>query len=236
MKTPVLSLRQVGVCYKSKRGVFGTPFWAIKDVSLDLYHGETLGVIGRNGVGKSTLLRLMAGIFKPDCGEIVTEAGIKASLLALQLGFLPHLSGRENAVLSGMLLGLKRREILAKMEAIIEFAGLEEFIDKPIATYSSGMTARLGFAVAFQADPDILLVDEVLGVGDEEFRQKSTQAMRAKMQSNRTIVFVSHNIELVRQLCTRVVWVEEGVSRMSGTPAEVLPAYHQFMRSGVHRV
>jgi lipopolysaccharide transport system ATP-binding protein len=220
--------------YKSKRGVFGKPFWAIKDVSLDLYQGETLGIIGRNGVGKSTLLRLMAGILKPDKGEFINYGSYKASLLALQLGFLPYLSGRENAVLSGMLLGLRRQEIQSKMNAIIEFSGLGEFIDRPIATYSSGMMARLGFSVAFQAEPDILLIDEVLGVGDAEFSKKSAKAMQERMKSDKTIVFVSHNAALIRQLCTRAAWIEEGITRISGIPEEVLPLYHRFLETDVH--
>ncbi|MBE9563465.1 MAG: ABC transporter ATP-binding protein, partial [Proteobacteria bacterium] len=204
---PILSLRNVGVSYK--RRIFSEPFWAIKDVSFDLYHGETLGIIGRNGVGKSTLLRMMAGIIKPNIGTFVNR-GYHASLLCLQLGFIPYLSGRENAILSGMLMGLRKKEIKTKIDAIIEFSELGKFFDEPIATYSSGMKARLGFSVAFQVDPDILLVDEVLGVGDENFRQKSTRVMREKISSNKTIVLVSHLTAMIKKLCIRVVWIEEG--------------------------
>ncbi|HIE01253.1 MAG TPA: ABC transporter ATP-binding protein [Thiotrichaceae bacterium] len=227
-KSPVFSLRHVGVFYKRNRGVFGEPFWAIKDVSFDLYQGETLGIIGRNGVGKSTLLRLMAGIIKPSIGEFVNH-GYQASLLALHLGFIYYLTGRENALLSGMFMGLRKKEVHAKMEAIIEFAELGDFIDQPLATYSSGMVARLAFSVAFQADPDILLIDEVLGVGDAEFSQKSATAMQDKIRSNKTIVLVSHNAAVIQQLCNRVVWIEDGVSKSEGETATVLTEYQQFL-------
>ena len=225
---PVLSLHNAGSFYKRKRGVFGEPFWAFKDISFDLYQGETLGIIGRNGVGKSTLLRMMAGITKPNKGTFVNY-GYQVSLLSLQLGFIHYLSGRENAVLSGMLMGLRKKEVKAKMDAIIEFSELGDFIDQPIATYSSGMVARLGFSVAFQVDPDILLIDEVLGVGDAEFSQKSAKVMQEKIHSNKTIVFVSHNAALIQQLCNRVVWIEEGISRTEGDPSSVLKEYHQFL-------
>ena len=225
---PALSLKHVGIYYKRNRGVFGEPFWALKDVSFDLYPGETLGIIGRNGVGKSTLLRLMAGIIKPNKGSF-NNYGYQTSLLSLNLGFIYYLTGRENAILSGMLMGLRKAEIQAKMEAIIEFSELGEFFDQPIATYSSGMLARLGFSVAFQVDPDVLLIDEIFGVGDAEFRQKSTRLMQDKIQSHQTIVFVSHQDALIRQLCQRVVWIEDGVSKAEGLAAHVLKEYHQSL-------
>ena len=225
---PILSMRNVGVYYKRNRGVFGEPFWALKDVSFDLYPGETLGVIGRNGVGKSTLLRLIAGIIKPNKGTFINN-GCQVSLLSLRLGFINYLTGRENIMLSGMFLGLRKTEIKAKMDAIIEFSELGDFIEQPIATYSSGMVARLGFSVAFQVDPDILLIDEVLGVGDAEFSQKSTRVMQEKIRSNKTIVFVSHNGELIKKLCNRTVWIEDGISQAEGDTATVLKKYHQFL-------
>jgi len=224
----IMSLKNVGLSYRRKRGVFGEEFWALKDVSFDLYQGDTLGIIGRNGVGKSTLLRLMAGIMQPSHGQLI-NTGYQASLLSLQLGFIYYLSGRENAILSGMFMGLRKREILKRMDSIIEFAELGDFIDQPIATYSSGMLARLGFSVAFQVDPDVLLIDEILGVGDAEFYQKSTKVMQEKIHSNKTIVFVSHHAALIQQLCNRVVWIENGVSRMAGDTRTVLAEYHKFL-------
>lgn len=224
----ILSLRNIGVYYKRRRGIFGEPFWALKDVSFDLYQGETLGIIGRNGVGKSTLLRLLAGIIKPNQGTYINR-GYHAALLSLQLGFTYYLTGRENAILSGILMGLHKKEIKAKLDTIIEFSGLREFIDQPIATYSSGMVARLGFAVAFQVNPDILLIDEVLSVGDAEFSQKSAKAMQERMRSNKTVVFVSHNAVLIQQLCHRTVWIEDGVSKAEGDTNSVLMEYHRFL-------
>jgi lipopolysaccharide transport system ATP-binding protein len=221
----VLSLRDVGLSYVQRIGLFKRKrFWALKSISFDLYHGETLGLIGRNGAGKSTLLRLLAGIIDAEQGEIISDDS-QASLLSLQIGFIPHLTGRTNAILSGMLLGLQRNEVESMMAQIIQFSELENFIDQPIRTYSSGMKARLGFSVAFKADPDILLVDEVLGVGDEEFRKKSATAIQEKIRSNKTVVLVSHAPQVIRQLCDRVVWIEKGVVKMEDEAGIVMDAY-----------
>jgi lipopolysaccharide transport system ATP-binding protein len=207
----------------------GELFWALQDVSFELYRGETLGIVGRNGAGKSTLLRVLAGIITPERGKVVGN-GYQASLLSLQVGFVPHLTGRENAILSGLLLGLHRREVEAAINEIIEFAELAEFIDEPVRTYSAGMKARLGFAVAFQANPDVLLIDEVLAVGDAEFRKKSAAAMRERIQSDKTVVLVSHNAPTLRELCDRAVWIENGVSRAEGSTEVVLRQYQATMR------
>ncbi len=228
----LLRLENVGVSYTRRGGLRRQPpFWALEDVSLEIFRGETLGVIGRNGVGKSTLLRLLAGIIRPDRGSISFDRPCHISLLSLQVGFIPQLTGRENAVLSGMLLGMRRKEIEARMGEIIAFAELEDFIDQPISTYSTGMRARLGFSVAFQADPDILLVDEVLGVGDAEFREKSARAMRQKICSNRTVVLVSHNPQTIRNLCDRALWVEKGCTLLESDPDSVLAAYTDTLKS-----
>jgi lipopolysaccharide transport system ATP-binding protein len=224
-----LSLNNVGIHYGHKIWSLHKPFWALKDVTFELYHGETLGIIGRNGVGKSTLLKVMSGIIKPNRGQFINQNNSTASLLSLQLGFVEHLNGRENAILSGMFLGMRKKEIIAKLPAIIEFADLGEFIDHPVGTYSSGMSARLGFSVAFQTNPDILLVDEVLGVGDANFMEKSAKVMQEKIKSNKTVVFVSHNGDLIKKLCNRVVWIEDGISRMEGDPDEVLNEYHKYL-------
>lgn len=221
-----MTLRNVGICYQRGGGIFrrGDPFWAVKDVSFDLNKGEVLGVVGRNGAGKSTLLRLLAGIIRPDKGTFVNN-GHKASLLSLQVGFLPYLTGRKNAILSGLLLGLTYSEIEQKMSAIAEFSQLGDFFEEPIHTYSSGMKARLGFSIAFHADPDVLLIDEVLGVGDVDFRKQSEAAMREKIRSGKTVVLVSHSAATIRQLCDRAVWIEGGITRMEGDPDTVLVAY-----------
>jgi lipopolysaccharide transport system ATP-binding protein len=218
-------LENVGVSYERRQSLFRSQrFWALEDVTFSLYHGETLGVIGRNGAGKSTLLRLLAGIIGPDRGR-VERHGCRASLLSLQAGFLPRLSGRENALLSGILLGLSRESVLGRMSTIIEFAELEDAIDEPLHTYSAGMKARLGFAVAFQANPDILLVDEVLGVGDPQFRKKSSSALRERIRSDKTVVLVSHNLDMVRDLCNRVVWIKDRCTFREGPTEVVLKEY-----------
>lgn len=231
----IIELRNVGVSYTRRAGMLrGQKFWALHDVSFDLRHGETLGVVGHNGAGKSTLLRLLAGIMAPDHGEVISRTE-RVSLLSLQAGFVPHLTGRENAILSGILMGLSRREMLERMQDIIEFSELGEFIDEAVRTYSSGMRARLGFAVAFQADPDVLLVDEILGVGDAGFREKSTLAMKQKIASDKTVVIVTHNPESITDLCNRMVWIHNGVTRAIGEPSELLRQYQESFGHGSSR-
>ena len=229
-KQLALSLQNVGTFYWRQAGYLRKErFWALKDVSFDLHHGESLGIIGRNGAGKSTLLQVLAGILRPDRGELINY-GVQAALLSLQIGFVPYLTGRQNALLSGMLIGLHRKEVIEKMADIQAFSELGEFFDQPISTYSSGMKARLGFSVAFQLDPDVLLIDEVLGVGDTEFRVKSSQIMREKILSDKTIVLVSHNPSTIRELCNQAVWIENGVTQAEGETQDVIQRYEHFLR------
>lgn len=224
---PVIELKNVGVCYSRRSGFMRqSKFWALHDVTFDLRHGETLGVIGHNGAGKSTLLRLLAGILSPDHGRIVTRA-TRVSLQSLQVGFVPYLSGRDNAILSGIMLGLRRNKVIEKMDEIRDFAELGDFFDEPVRSYSSGMRARLGFAVAFQADPDVILIDEVLGVGDAAFREKSAAAMRNKIVSDKTVVVVTHSVETVRELCDRVIWIDHGITRIVGDTEDVLAEFQR---------
>lgn len=233
----VLELINAGVSYHRKRGRLPwrhKKFWALKNVSMELFQGETLGIIGRNGAGKSTLLRLLAGIIRPDRGRFV-DYGQQATLLSLQVGFVDHLSGHENAILSGMLLGMDRKEIEEKMPSIVDFAELADFIDEPIATYSSGMRARLGFSTALHVEPDILLIDEVLGVGDAEFKEKSKKAMREQLRSNKTVVIISHSINLIREVCDRTVWIDRGQTRMMGSTPEVTHAYVKAVEESRNR-
>lgn len=227
---PLLSLRNVGAYYWQQKNYFRKQrYWALKDVSFDLHHGECLGVIGRNGAGKSTLLKLLTGIIKPDKGELHNN-GAQAALLSLQIGFVPYLTGRENAFLSGMLLGMPKAAIAERLDNIMAFSELDEFFDQPINTYSSGMKARLGFSVAFQMDPDILLIDEVLGVGDAEFNAKSSRVLREKIRTNKTVVLVSHSTHTIKDLCHRAVWIEDGITQLEGETADVLKAYEHFLK------
>lgn len=208
-------------------------FWALRGVSLDIPSGMTLGVIGSNGSGKSTFLKCLTGILTPERGEVRVHGRVSA-LLELGAGFHPELSGRENVFLNGAILGLTRREILNRFDAIVEFAGLEDFIDSPVKNYSSGMYVRLGFAVAAHVEPEILLIDEVLAVGDESFQRKCAERIEEFRREGRTIVFVSHGLNLVEQLCESVAWIDHGELKEIGPAGIVISAYqglsHQAQR------
>jgi homopolymeric O-antigen transport system ATP-binding protein len=226
-----INVEKVGVAYRRKSGVFRhEKFWALNDVSFDVYHGETLGVVGRNGAGKSSLLRILAGIVSPDKGRVVNH-GVTASLLSLQVGFLNHLTGRENAILSGMMLGLSKDQVLKKIDGIREYSDIGDFFDQPVNSYSSGMRARLGFSVAIYINPDVILLDEVLGVGDIEFREKSSETIKSIIKSDKTVVLVSHNGSVIKRLCDRVVWIDNMQTRMQGDPEEVVTCYEQSIKT-----
>ena len=199
-------------------------FTVLKDISFEVSVGETIGIIGKNGAGKSTILGLLAGVLKPSSGQVTVDGRI-APLLELGAGFHTELSGRENILLNGILLGMLKREVEKNIDSIIEFSELEEFIDQPIRTYSSGMLARLGFSVAVHSEPDILLLDEVLAVGDHDFQKKSIEKMLGFKRSGKTIVFVSHSIEQINQICERIIWIEQGEVILSGDPEEVISNY-----------
>jgi ABC-type polysaccharide/polyol phosphate transport system ATPase subunit len=200
-------------------------FTALKDVSIEVKRGEIIGIIGRNGCGKSTLLRVMAGIYPPDEGKSFV-AGEISLLAGLGSGFSPHQTGRENAILYGSILGHNEEEMKSKLPEIIEFSELGTFIDEPIRTYSAGMKARLGLAVASAINPDILLIDEVLGVGDPNFREKSKKKILSMVEGAGTVVIVSHSFGLMKSICDRLILVHEGVISANGDPAEVIQAYH----------
>jgi len=231
-KQLAISVENVGVAYLRRAGFLRKEkFWALKDVSFDVFHGETLGIIGRNGVGKSTLLRLLAGIISPDSGGIITH-GVSASLLSLQIGFIGHLTGRENAILSGMMLGLSKSEMIDRMDEIRSYTDIGDFFDQPVRGYSSGMRARLGFSVTTYANPDVILLDEVLGVGDADFRKKSALTMREKIKSNKTVVLVSHQKSLIMDVCDRVVWIDDGYIQAAGDAPEVMNNYTNNLTEG----
>jgi ABC-type polysaccharide/polyol phosphate transport system ATPase subunit len=200
-------------------------FTALNNVSIEVKRGEIIGIIGRNGCGKSTLLRVMAGIYPPDEGKSFV-AGEISLLAGLGTGFSPHQTGRENAILYGSILGHNEEEMKSKLPEIIEFSELGTFIDEPIRTYSAGMKARLGLAVASAINPDILLIDEVLGVGDPNFREKSKKRILSMVEGAGTVVIVSHSFGLMKSICDRLILVHEGVISANGDPAEVIQAYH----------
>ncbi len=206
-----------------QRGRF-EEFWAVSDVSVDVPEGESLGIIGENGSGKSTLLKCVAGILIQDKGTIAVQ-GRLASLLEVGAGFHPDFTGRENIYLNGAILGLPRRYITTILDDIVSFAELEQFIDNPVKTYSSGMYMRLGFAIAVNLDPDIMLIDEVLAVGDEAFQRRCMERINAIRAEGRTLVFVSHALESVRAICDRCLWLDHGAARMLGGVDSVLAAY-----------
>jgi ABC-2 type transport system ATP-binding protein len=199
-------------------------FWALKDVSFEIPHGSTFGLIGENGSGKSTLLKCVAKILRPDTGSITTQ-GRLAALLELGSGFHPELSGRENVYLNGSILGLSKREIDKRLDEIVDFAGVEAFIDQPVKNYSSGMYVRLGFSVAINVDPDVLLVDEVLAVGDAAFQQKCMEKFADYRRAGRTVVVVSHAMGQLRNFCDHVAWLEHGTLQAVGPAGTVVDDY-----------
>jgi ABC-type polysaccharide/polyol phosphate transport system ATPase subunit len=199
-------------------------FTALDDVSLEVKEGEVLGLVGRNGAGKSTLLRVIAGVYRPDRGS-AKRAGRVSLLAGLGVGFNGNLSGRENVYIYGSILGHPRSVMDRLMEGVIDFSGLQEFIDQPLKTYSSGMKARLGFSVASAIRPEILLIDEVLAVGDADFREKSTKRIKEMMSEAGTVLIASHSLSLIREVCNRAVLVEKGKITESGPPAQVIASY-----------
>ena len=205
-------------------------FWALRDVSFEVAPGEVVGIIGRNGAGKSTLLKILSRIVEPTTGRVTLDGRV-ASLLEVGTGFHPELTGRENVFLNGAILGMTRQEIRRKFDSIVAFAEVERFLDTPVKRYSSGMYVRLAFAVAAHLEPDILVVDEVLAVGDAEFQKKSLGKMHEVSRGGRTVLFVSHNMAAVQALCSRAIWLERGEVAASGPASAVVAQYLQGSQS-----
>lgn len=220
---PALAARVLG---RGRRGAPAGQFWALRDVSFEVRDGEALGVIGHNGAGKSTVLKLLAGVTAPTEGHARVN-GRFAALIELGAGFHPDLTGRENVYLNGSILGLRKAEIDRKLESIVDFAGIDKFIDTPVKHYSSGMHARLGFAVAAHVEPEVLLIDEVLSVGDFNFQQKCLRKMEEFRRSGVSIVFVSHNLNAIVSMCSRAILMRTGQVVAAGTPLEVIDSYAQ---------
>ncbi len=204
-------------------------FWALKDINLKIKKGQKLGIIGPNGAGKSTLLKIICGISAPTTGEIETHGKI-ASLIDVEAGFHPDLTGQENVFINGLLLGMGKKEIKNKFDQILKFSGIGKFIDAPLNTYSSGMKLRLGFSVAVHSDPDILIIDEIISAGDEDFQRKSYQKMQSMFEKNKTIIFASHNLEEIKNLCPQSVLIEKGKIKTRGKSKRVISQYLDTMK------
>ena len=224
-QTGYRSLREDIINIIKRRNANSHHFWALKDVSFELKRGEAVGIIGANGAGKSTILKLLAGVTIPCSGNVITKGKIGA-LIELTAGFHPELTGRENIYLYGSIIGMKRSYIDQRYDEIVEFSGIEKFIDTPIKRYSSGMYARLGFSVSAHMDPDILLVDEVLSVGDYTFQDKCIKKMNEFKDSNKTIIYVSHNLDSVRKLCSRAIFLKEGQIAYDGDVEKAIGEYY----------
>lgn len=224
-----IELQNVSFSYKTGKTFLSKKTKPVlKGISMEIREGETLGIIGRNGAGKSTLLRLLADIIAPDKGKIIRNCK-NVNLLSIELGFSNQLDGKSNIILSGLFNGFTKKEVLNKMDTIIKMADIGEAINNPLISYSSGMRARLGFSIAYNLEPDILLIDETLGVGDIDFQVKSEKMIKEKINSDQTVVLVTHDPLLVKNVCNRVIWIEHGVVKMQGKTKEVLKEYLKYM-------
>lgn len=220
----VRNLKEYAIRRLLRARTTSSAFWALRDVDLAVPPGGSLGIVGHNGAGKSTLLKVISRVIRPTSGRVRVRGRV-ASLLELGTGFDRELTGRENVFLNGMMLGFTRKDIAARFHRIVDFAGVGEFIDAPLRTYSTGMVARLAFASATDVDPDVLLIDEILGVGDVDFQKRSGERIRALADRGCAVVIVSHNPEAIRVMCTHAAWIEHGQVRMSGPTGGVLEAY-----------
>ncbi len=227
VRNPLKFLRQVATQNKTER----EDFWALRDVSFDISRGDVVGIVGKNGAGKSTLLKILSRITEPTTGRIELRGRV-ASLLEVGTGFHQELTGRENIFLNGAILGMSKREIASKFDAIVAFSEIDRFLDTPVKRYSSGMYVRLAFAVAAHLDPEILIVDEVLAVGDASFQKKCLGKMGEVAKGGRTVLFVSHNMSAVQALCNRAVYLQKGTVRATGTVDEILGLYNSDTNRG----
>ncbi len=217
------------ISYLKGKRIYTETLWALRDISLDIYRGESIGIIGPNGAGKSTLLKVISSVIKPVDGEVIVNGKI-APLIEVGAGFDHELTGKENIYLNASILGFSRKEIDERYNSIIDFSEMRDFINTPLKNYSSGMIARLGFSIATEVNPDILIVDEVLAVGDIHFKRKSRDRIMDFRKRGITILFVSHSMEEVRGLCDRVLWLDHGRMKMIGEPEEVIREYQTFIK------
>jgi ABC-2 type transport system ATP-binding protein/lipopolysaccharide transport system ATP-binding protein len=222
------SFKQYAISWLTRKIVLNT-FMALKGVDLQIRRGEIFGLIGHNGAGKSTLLKLIARVLKPSEGRIIVRGKV-APLLGIGAGFHPELTGRENIFLNGAILGMNQGEMEEKIDQIINFADLGSFIEAPMRTYSSGMWSRLGFAVATSAEPEILVIDEVLAVGDENFQRKSADRIQSFCEQGVTVIIASHSMRLISELCQRVAWLDHGIIKLIGEPKQIIKTYRQSQK------
>jgi ABC-type polysaccharide/polyol phosphate transport system ATPase subunit len=244
---PIIELNNVSIVYNKpseriksikeyairrlQRKVTYDKFWALKDMSFEVYEGDVLGVIGRNGAGKSTLLKVIARVLKPTTGRIQIRGRV-SPLLELGAGFDKELTGRENIYLNGAILGYKKPDITKRFERIVSFAGLEEFVDVPIRNYSSGMVARLGFSIATDVQPEILILDEVLSVGDAEFQNKSSERIKRYRENGTTVLLVTHSFDAIKAICNRAIWLKHGQLYGQGPVDEVVKNCEKEFKNG----
>ena len=210
-------------------GVKKEKFWALKDIHLKIEKGERIGIIGPNGSGKTTLLEIITGITWPTKGRVVIK-GKLVSLIELEAGFHPELTGEENVFLNGLLVGMSKEEIKSRLKKIISFADIGQFIDAPFYTYSEGMKLRLGFSIVAHTNPDIVLLDENMAVGDKDFKEKSYKKIKEFFRRGKTIVLVSHNMELIKKVCSRVIWLNKGKIKLQGRPKQVVLSYDSSLK------
>lgn len=218
------TLQEYAIRWLKRRSVSFTDFNALNNVSFSIRQGETVGIIGANGAGKSTLLKVISRVIRPTHGRVFLRGRI-APLLELGAGFDYEVTGRENIFLNGAVLGFSRKDIASRLDRIVEFSGIDDFIDAPIRTYSSGMVARLGFAIATDIQPDILIIDEILAVGDADFQKKSAARILRYHDSGSTVLLVSHNLDSIKNLCDRVIWLEHGTIKMVGWVDDIVKQY-----------
>ncbi len=220
------TLQEYAIRWLKRRSISYTDFNALDNISFSIKQGETVGIIGANGAGKSTLLKVIARVIRPTQGRVFLKGRV-APLLELGAGFDYEMTGRENIFLNGAVLGFSRRDMANRLERIVEFAGIEEFMDAPIRTYSSGMVARLGFAIATDVQPDVLIIDEILSVGDTDFQKKSAARILHYHKNGSTILVVSHNPDSIRNLCSRAMWLAQGSIKMAGPVDAIMDQYSQ---------
>ncbi len=222
----IVSIDGVSLSYPASRSLFSRKKNAvIEDLNLTIVSGENVGIIGRNGVGKTSLLKMIAGILQPDTGTIWRKPGLRSTFIGVNSGFVPFMTGIENIYLTGLLLGMNEQQVDSKISEIISYADIGDSISDQVASYSAGMQSRLAFSISLHSDPDLLLIDEALGVGDRDFRKKSSESLRAMIRKDTTAIIVSHEVEFLKRVCNQVVWIESGRVIRQGAPAVVLDEY-----------